>query len=103
MEIYVTYMWREAPEIPKDKVYRFQTNDPEINRRMRRRKDFKIALKGFNSKFWVHKTKKYSLKEAKNTLSRVSRKEIQYIKDKRVFSTLINQNTNRKYFKNLAA
>ncbi len=96
-------MWREAPEIPKDKVYRFQTNDPEINGRMRRRKDFKLVLKGLNSKFWVYKTQKYSLKEAKNTLSRVSRKEIQYIKDKRVFRTIMNIDTNRKDYKNLAA
>ena len=103
MRNYVTYMWREAPEIPKDKIYRFQTNDPEVNRRMRRRKDFSLALKGLNSKFWVYKTKKYSLKEAKNTLSRVSRKDIRYIKDKHVFRTLINASTYDKDYKHLAA
>ena len=103
MKNFITYMWREAPDIPKDKTYRFQTNDPEINGRMKRRKDFKLVLKGLNSKFWVYKTKKYSLKEAKSTLSRVTRKEIQYIKDKHVFSTLMNINTNIRDYKNLAA
>ena len=103
MQNYITYMWREAPKIPKDNIYRYQTNDPEVNRRMTRRKDFKLVLKGLNSKFWVYKTKKYSLKEAKKTLSRVSHQEIRYIKDKAVFSTLINVNTNNKATKQLAA
>ena len=75
---YVTYMWREAPEIPKDKVYRFQTNDPKINRRMRRRKDFTLAAVGLNKKVWIYRTKKYSLKDAKKTLGRVTRCQINF-------------------------
>jgi len=31
MNNYITYMWREAPNIREDKVYRFQTNDSKIN------------------------------------------------------------------------
>ncbi len=71
-------MWREAPEITGDKIYRFQTNNPEINRRMKRRKDFTLSSYGMNIKMWVYRTKKYSLKDAKKTLKRITRQNIDF-------------------------
>ncbi len=85
--MFKTYMWREAPGIPKDKVYRFQTSDPNINRRMRRRKDFKLTCYGMNKKFWIYQTKKYSLKDAKKTLQRVTRQNIDFDAVNDVFCT----------------
>ena len=80
-----TFMWREAPEISGDKIYRFQTNDPEVNRRMRRRKDFKLSAVGINTRFWIYRTKKYSLKEAKNTLKRITRMQYSYNNSEKIY------------------
>ena len=60
MNKYSTYMWREAPEIVGDKIYRFQTNDSKVNRKMRRRKDFELTLNGINTSMWVYRTRKYN-------------------------------------------
>ena len=84
---YITYMWREAPETQKDKVYRFQTNDPEINLRMEKRKDFKLAVVGLNEKLWIYKTKIYSLKEAKDTLTMLTFCRINFRPIENIFVT----------------
>ena len=41
-------MWREYPFIRGDRSYRFQTNDSSINKKMRQRQDFKLAMWGLN-------------------------------------------------------
>ena len=73
-----TYMWKEYPFIKKDKSYRFQTADPIINRRMKQRSDFDLVLLGLSENIWVYQTSKYSLKDAKKTLTRVTRQVIKY-------------------------
>ena len=73
-----TYMWKEYPFIKKDKSYRFQTADPIINRRMKQRSDFDLVLLGLSENIWVYQTNKYSLKDAKKTLNRVTRQVIKY-------------------------
>ena len=78
-------MWREAPEIVGDKIYRFQTNDPIIHKRLRRRKDFKLSIVGINKPIWVYKTKKYSLKEAKNTLQNISNGQLVYDETDKIY------------------
>ena len=82
---YITYMWREDPATQKDKVYRFQTNDPETNLRMQKRKDFKLSTVGINEKLWIYRTKKSSLEEAKKTLKRLSRCQINFIMAEGIF------------------
>ena len=67
-----TYMWKEYPFIKKDKSYRFQTADSIINRRMKQRSDFDLVLLGLSENIWVYQTNKYSLKDAKKTLNRVT-------------------------------
>ena len=69
-----TYMWKEYPFIKKDKSYRFQTADSIINRRMKQRSDFDLVLLGLSENIWVYQTNKYSLKDAKKTLSIVTRR-----------------------------
>ena len=82
---FYTYMWRESPAIPNDKVFRFQTNNPHINRKMRKRKDFKLVMVGINRKMWGYKTIKYGLKEAKRTLRRITGQNIFYDENNELF------------------
>ena len=86
MNNYITYMWREAPNIQEDKVYRFQTNDPSINLKMKKRKDFKLAAVGITTKIWIYQTEKYSLEEAKNILRKVTLCKINFETAERIFT-----------------
>ena len=83
---YITYMWREAPNVREDKVYRFQTNDSKINLKMRRRKDFELAAVGINTKIWIYQTKKQSLEEAKSTLINITLCKINFETTERIFT-----------------
>jgi len=82
---YTTYMWREAPNKREDKVYRFQTNDSKINLKMRKRKDFKLAAVGINTKIWIYQTEKHSLEEAKSTLMDITLCKINFEASEKVF------------------
>jgi hypothetical protein len=73
-------MWREAPNIQGDKVYRFQTNDPSINLKMKRRKDFKLAAIGITTKIWIYQTEKQS------TLRKVTLCKINFETAERIFT-----------------
>ena len=98
-----TFMWREAPEITGDKIYRFQTNNSEINRRMRRRKDFTLSSYGMNIKMWGYRTKKYSLKDAKKTLKRITRQNIDFDPfHDMYFSYCIAENSGMENFRKVA-
>ena len=86
MNNYITYMWREAPNIREDKVYRFQTNDSKINLKMRKRRDFQLAAVGINTKIWIYQTEKHSLEEAKSTLMDITLCKINFEATERVFT-----------------
>jgi len=73
-----TCMWREAPFLRDDKVWRFYTTDPDVNKRMRQRLDFKLVVYGMNKRLWVYATLKNSAKDAKKTLKRITRRNIQF-------------------------
>ena len=66
-------MWQE---VYGDPVFRFQTDDPAINKRMRQRKDFTLVLWGLNKKLWVFKAQFYSRKEAIESFKRITRSTI---------------------------
>ena len=70
---YKTYMWQEAYGYL---VFRFQTNDPAINKRMRQRKAFTLVLWGLNKKLWVYKVQFNSRKEAIKSFKRITRSTI---------------------------
>ena len=86
MNNYITYMWREAPNILEDKVYRFQTNDSKINLKLRKRKDFELAAVGINTKIWIYQTERRSLEEAKNTLRNITLCKINFETTERIFT-----------------
>ena len=66
-------MWQEVYGEP---IFRFQTNDPGINKRMRQRADFTLVLFSFNDNLRVYKAQFYSPQKARQTLSRITRQEI---------------------------
>ena len=63
--IFKTFMWQECNSKKNNKTYRFQTNDSSLKRIMQRRNDFKLVLWGVKDHIWVYKTKRKSLKNAK--------------------------------------
>ena len=58
--------------------YWFQTTDPEVHKRMRQRKDFKMVGRALNASLWIYSSSFYSPKEARRTLRRITRSEIKY-------------------------
>ena len=77
-----TYMWQE---VYGDPVFRFQTNDHAINKRMRLRADFSLVLWGLNTNLWVYQAQFYSPREARRSLMRITRQEILYNAENDVF------------------
>jgi len=67
-----TYLWRECPTMRGDKVYRIQTNDPKIHRKMSKRNKFTLVLYGINKNIWVYQTEFISLYKAKRTLGNLT-------------------------------
>lgn len=80
-------MWREAPFLRDDKIWRYQTNDPGVYKRMRQRSDFKLVCYGINIRLWVYRTRKNSAKEAKMTLKRVTRQRIHFDTENKEYFT----------------
>lgn len=74
-----TSLWRTSPH---SKVYHFQTTDPTINRKIKRRKGFIPLASGYNSNIWVYKTTYYSSREAERSLKNITKcKELKKIND----------------------
>jgi len=82
-----TYMWREYPSIRGDKHYRYQTNNPDIHKKMRQRKDFKLVLWSLNSRLWVYVSKKNTLEKAKRTLGNLTRDKVKKVTSSKLFYT----------------
>jgi len=68
-----SYMWRELYGEP---VYRFQTNDPSINKRMRQRGDFHLVGWGVNCKLWIYISSFFRPSEALRTFRRITRSKV---------------------------
>ena len=66
-------MWQE---IRGESTFRFQTNDHEIQKRMRQRKDFSLIGWGLNTKLWIYKVIFYSPEKARKCLERITRRKI---------------------------
>ncbi|OVE79284.1 hypothetical protein BVY01_02900 [bacterium I07] len=66
-------------------LYRFETNDPEVNKRMRQRQDFKLVGFGVNHPCWQYQASFYSPKEAKRTLGRITRSKVKFVPSEDLF------------------
>ena len=73
MKPYKTYMWQE---VYGDPVFRIQTNDPAIHKRMRQRKAFTLVLWGLNTRLWVYKAQFYTPQKARQALSHITCQKI---------------------------
>ena len=51
---FATYLWQETKRIP---VYRIQTNDHKVARKLKKRKNAKLVMYGVNSPVWVFQIK----------------------------------------------
>ena len=71
-------MWQEVYGEP---IFRFQTNDPGINKRMRQRADFTLVLSSLNDNLRVYKAQFYSRKEAIESFKRITRSIIKKTDD----------------------
>ena len=67
-------MWQQ---VYGDPTFRFRTNDPVVNKRLRQRKDFELAVKALNERMWVYVSSFYSPQKARQTLTRITRQKIE--------------------------
>tara|TARA_A100001037_G_C14833591_1_gene493218 strand:- start:155 stop:481 length:327 start_codon:yes stop_codon:yes gene_type:complete len=78
MIIYETSIWQEQP---RKKLYRIQTNDPAIARKLRRRNSCKLVLSGLNKNVWVYVTTFKFPWLAKRALQRLTGQKIEKTPD----------------------
>ena len=79
---YSTYLWQEVNRIP---VYRVQTNDKEIARKLSKRPKAKLCVVGLNAPFWVFQIKYSSPRKAVMGLSNITGEGVQELPDLGVF------------------
>lgn len=65
---YKTYMWKEERG---EKIYRIQTEDPLIFRRLNKRQDMTLVMWGINKYLKVFQVTYYSPKEARRSFKRI--------------------------------
>jgi len=68
-----TYMWQEQYGYP---VFRFQTNDPVVAKRMRQRKKFILVGYGINARLWLYSCSFYKPQDARRTLRHITGQKI---------------------------
>ena len=71
--MYKTYMWQE---VRGGKTFRFQSNDPDVLKRMRQRKDFKEVAAFLTSNERVYLGSFFNPKSARRTLGRITRSKV---------------------------
>ena len=82
IERYATYMWQEVKRLP---VYRFQTNDHRIARKLKKRPKSKLVLFGINSPVWVFQLRYSSPSRALIGLSNLTGADVQSLPKYDVF------------------
>ena len=78
---HATYLWQEVPRIP---VYRIQTTDHRIARKIKKRKS-KLCVYGVNAPFWVFQLKYSSPKKAILGLGNITGASVEETADTGVF------------------
>ena len=73
MDKYRSYLWRE---VPNDNIWRIQTSDPEIKRKLNRRKSASLVGECFNHPMVVYRLKYYSPQKAKQSFQRLTNQKI---------------------------
>lgn len=73
----MTYMWQEERG---QKYFRFQTDEPAVNKKMRERKKFILVGWGWNCNLWIYQVKLYKPQNARRTLKALTGKPIKFDK-----------------------
>ena len=79
---YAKYMWQEQKRVP---VYRFQTNDHKIARKLKKRPNAKLCVFGINAPVWVFILRYSSPAKALLGLSNITGEEVEKLPEYDVF------------------
>lgn len=77
-----TYLWQETKRLP---VYRIQTNDRMVARKLKKRNNVKLVLWGMNSPIWVFQIKYSSPRRATIGLGSITGEKVEKTADTGVF------------------
>ena len=69
----MTYMWKEQRGLM---FFRFQTDEPKVAEKMRRRKKFILAGDGLNCKIWIYIATFYSPQKARGALAQLTGRKV---------------------------
>ena len=82
MAKYISYLWRE---IANDNIWRIQTPDPEIKRKLNRRKSAILVGVCFNHPMVIYRLQYYTPQKAKQSFQRLTGQKIKKDSDDGVF------------------
>lgn len=76
-ETTTTYMWQE---MRGERFFIFQTDEPKVNAKMRRRKNrFSLVGWGMNCKLWIYKAHFYSPQKAGAALANLTGRKVKKV------------------------
>ena len=82
LEQYTTYIWQMQPRKP---IYRIQTTDHRVARKLKKRKNSKLCMYGVNTPFWIFELSYSSPKYAVIGLSNITGADVEETNDTGVF------------------
>lgn len=82
MDKYRSYLWRE---VSNENIWRIQTPDPEIKRKLNRRKSASLVGECFNHPMVIYSLKYYSPQKAKQSFQRLTNQKIKKSSEDGVF------------------
>jgi len=85
LKTYATYMWQEQKRVP---IYRFQTNDHKIARKLKKRPNAKLCVFGINAPFWVFIIRYSSPSRAILGLGNLTGEEVENLPEYDVFVSI---------------
>ena len=78
----MTYLWKEEKHNP---IYRIQTDEKELAKKLKRSKKFNLSGEGVDCQLWLFQTSFYSPQKARNFLSRITNRPVQRDKEEGVY------------------
>ena len=79
---FATYLWQETKRIS---VYRIQTNDHKVARKLKKRKNTKLVMYGVNAPIWIFQIKYSSPRLALLGLGNITGEDVRETADTGVF------------------
>ena len=79
---FATYLWQETKRIP---VYRIQTNDHRVARKLKKRKNTKLVMYGVNAPIWIFQIRYSSPRLALLGLGNITGEDVRETADTGIF------------------